>query len=462
MRQSSALSAKELTKCDIDVGRCEKWWSSGTCRYGAECRDSHEETGAMHILSLHPHSIGPDPSTKRRKNKCDECGKKTQLTGYRCQEGCDWDICLACIDLESKKLVPEIEIEDMKDEKVGSSIKLKSEIEISQPIIDNKDKEMNVTAVVVYSHEEDDVDCCLVCYNRFTDAVKKALSAFKPVCDWDNYSIEDKKGCDFCGKRLRPAIPDIEYNTINNTIFTSSHSNRSSPSSSSSSSEIPAALCSRTCHDSDCQLNRLYQIPMKMMKMEMELGYNNSGSGGNNGNSDNSGNRREIDADAFTEELVIHLLKSEQEYRHGKDIQDLYGKTRRTFEAAGHNANHNYDSYLLEDDIQKLMMIRHGVKEVDVRLRATTTTTTTTTTTINETQFLYLLQEKDTSISDTLLMQYRQAISRFTHIPAVRAVAFFLRNNIMVRGAEVGSQIPPELPLLTFSSKGKNVRMLYI
>jgi hypothetical protein len=51
----------------------------------------------MKIGSLHPHRIGPDLAKKRKRNLCDKCGSKTKTTGYRCQEGCDWDVCLTCM-----------------------------------------------------------------------------------------------------------------------------------------------------------------------------------------------------------------------------------------------------------------------------------------------------------------------------------------------------------------------------
>ena len=77
--------------------KCEKYWSSGSCKFGDACRNSHDETGVIARFDLHVHSIGPDSSKKRKKNLCDKCGKKTKTTGFRCISGCDWDICLACL-----------------------------------------------------------------------------------------------------------------------------------------------------------------------------------------------------------------------------------------------------------------------------------------------------------------------------------------------------------------------------
>ena len=131
--------------------------------------------------------------------------------------------------------------------------------------------------------------------------------------------------------------------------------------------------------------------------------------------------------------------------------------------------------YMLEDDIQTLMLIRHGVAEAHVRLRQGVTVEEGVTggvgvgvgevgvgTVANSdgsrgsehtlSGGLFIL--KDTERSDELMAQYRHAISRFTHIPAVRKVAFFLRNNIMVRGAEEGSTVPLDLPLVSFASNG--------
>ena len=78
--------------------KCEKYWSSGSCKFGDACRNSHDETGVIARFDLHVHSIGPDSSKKRKKNLCDKCGKKTKTTGFRCISGCDWDICLACLE----------------------------------------------------------------------------------------------------------------------------------------------------------------------------------------------------------------------------------------------------------------------------------------------------------------------------------------------------------------------------
>ena len=63
--------------------------------------------------------------------------------------------------------------------------------------------------------------------------------------------------------------------------------------------DVPSALRSRTCVCNNCHLSDSYRIPMK----------------------EGVDGRRAIDADAFTQELVMHLLQSEQEYRHGTEVQ---------------------------------------------------------------------------------------------------------------------------------------------
>ena len=76
---------------------CEKFWASGTCKYGDKCRFLHDETESLLRLDLHLHVIGPDDARKRKKNKCNLCSKRTKLTGFRCQTGCDWDVCADCM-----------------------------------------------------------------------------------------------------------------------------------------------------------------------------------------------------------------------------------------------------------------------------------------------------------------------------------------------------------------------------
>ena len=44
------------------------------------------------------HTLGPDASSKRKRNFCDECGRKIkQQLGYRCTGGCDYDCCAECL-----------------------------------------------------------------------------------------------------------------------------------------------------------------------------------------------------------------------------------------------------------------------------------------------------------------------------------------------------------------------------
>jgi hypothetical protein len=92
--QRSHPQKSTFSKC---ASKCDKWWSAGTCKFGDACRNSHAETGVIERLDLHPHTIGPDVSSKRKKNKCDICGEKTKMSGYRCAAGCDWDVCASCV-----------------------------------------------------------------------------------------------------------------------------------------------------------------------------------------------------------------------------------------------------------------------------------------------------------------------------------------------------------------------------
>ena len=70
----------------------------GRCKFGARCKDDHDRTLAVWARSLHEHPLAPeDGAAKRKRNFCDECGKKVKGgQSYRCATGCDWDLCAKC------------------------------------------------------------------------------------------------------------------------------------------------------------------------------------------------------------------------------------------------------------------------------------------------------------------------------------------------------------------------------
>ena len=74
---------------------CEHWLFKGTCKYGDDCKNSHDETLVCMTIS-HPHPLGPDQASKRKKFFCDICQKKSRER-YRCTVGCDFDVCMSCL-----------------------------------------------------------------------------------------------------------------------------------------------------------------------------------------------------------------------------------------------------------------------------------------------------------------------------------------------------------------------------
>lgn len=76
---------------------CQHYLQKGKCKYGNECRNSHNiETQAKHTTKHH-HLLGPDNASKRKKNFCNHCQKKSKER-FRCVEGCDFDLCIFCFN----------------------------------------------------------------------------------------------------------------------------------------------------------------------------------------------------------------------------------------------------------------------------------------------------------------------------------------------------------------------------
>ena len=81
----------------IDI--CGYWYYKGCCRFGDTCRNAHAIT-LIRITNLHEHPCGPDKinASKRKKNFCNQCNKKSKGDRYRCVAGCDFDLCYECFN----------------------------------------------------------------------------------------------------------------------------------------------------------------------------------------------------------------------------------------------------------------------------------------------------------------------------------------------------------------------------
>jgi hypothetical protein len=73
---------------------CQHFLLKGSCKFGSQCRRSHEKT-LVREVTCHQHLLGPDSTSKRKRFFCNLCGKK-RSEGYRCVSGCDYDLCPTC------------------------------------------------------------------------------------------------------------------------------------------------------------------------------------------------------------------------------------------------------------------------------------------------------------------------------------------------------------------------------
>lgn len=87
-----------------EVVVCQHFLNKGSCKFGSSCRHSHSSTLVKAVPKLHPHLVGPDPESKRKKFFCNECGKKRSEGGYRCVSGCDYDLCPSCMDSNAEAI----------------------------------------------------------------------------------------------------------------------------------------------------------------------------------------------------------------------------------------------------------------------------------------------------------------------------------------------------------------------
>lgn len=112
-----------------------------------------------------------------------------------------------------------------------------------------------------------------------------------------------------------------------------------------------------------------------------------------------------FDPTLVTEEVVMHLVTAENDYRLLETTQDYY------------TAMDNFDSSIsVESIIQSVILEHHCGDE----------------------RGSWISSKEDLAV-------YRRAISQYTHLPNIRQKAFFLRNNIMVNGAPILSNLPRDM-----------------
>ena len=117
-----------------------------------------------------------------------------------------------------------------------------------------------------------------------------------------------------------------------------------------------------------------------------------------------------FDPSLVTEDLAMHLITAENDYRLLETTQDYY------------MAMEKYDSSIsVENIIQSAILAHHCDHEKK-----------------ESQQSPWKCTKEDLAI-------YRRTISQYTHLPNIRQKAFFLRNNIMVEGVPIGSIIPRDM-----------------
>lgn len=163
----------------------------------------------------------------------------------------------------------------------------------------------------------------------------------------------------------------------------------------------------------------------------------------------------------FTNDLMVHFLKSEEKIRKSMKTQEIYRAVRASQKSGlmppevpsvdvmnSLSARSRTASYVTEDDIQRYMLQLHGVPGLKIRVNLDTDGKAF----VNDGNQGY--SESDLAISNSILDQYRSIALSFVHVPEVRQAAFFLRNNIQTRGYTIGTIVNKSLPLVLHSLQG--------
>ena len=193
------------------------------------------------------------------------------------------------------------------------------------------------------------------------------------------------------------------------------------------------------------------------------------------------GKKIELISELFTDELMCHLLESEELLRKTPEMQELYRHIRYAQEvneippeiASSYSAMSNMfisteeskkDSvarnraYVTEDDIQRFLLQSHGVPGIIVRIEFTTHGCDN----VGDGRRKASVKVCDKAHTNEqhkqsydLLDQYREVAMRFVQKPYIRSKAFFLRNNIQKPGYNTGDIVDKSIPFGTYASQGK-------
>lgn len=195
----------------------------------------------------------------------------------------------------------------------------------------------------------------------------------------------------------------------------------------SNSPSLYCDLCRRSCMQQidgglrlSCGRGRCVGIPLRLPKFECP------------GCVFNIGSRGRLDAKKVTRDAVCHLLLAEQAFRLTPEVQAFYSELRR-----------QAPLMITEDFVQRAVMAAHGGYS-SAR---------------EETQSLEKISANSVCIPEEYddLGAYRQAIALHTDDEQIRSQVFFLRNNIVVPHAELGTKVNEGIALHSVSGCGSSL-----
>lgn len=262
---------------------------------------------------------------------------------------------------------------------------------------------------IMYTNKNDKIDVCPSCYNKMTDFLKRKLN----LIEGHKQSIDARiyYFCDICcanifvgnGPETKLQIL-LKMNSLQLDVDTLVASCKTSPWDESiyllyselliggMDAQLAQEICIKLFTNDSISTVTTSEITAENYVIN-ELACNSNCS---HKICDDEGR---LDVSTIDENMVEHLISSEQEFRYRSTIQELYRHIRK-----------EYKHLITEDIIQRYVMMAHGVLA---------------------------------PIKDSELVAYRYQISKFTHLPNIRAKGFFLKNNIMVDGlCNVGSIVP--------------------